>query len=135
MSYGVSNALQAAVYQALAADAALAALVGTAIYDAVPAGALPSLYVTLGPEEARDRSDKTGHGALHIFTVSVISDGAGFAQAKQAAGAVSDALVDADLSLARGTLVRLSFDRARARLLRGDTRRIDLRFHAFVDDE
>jgi len=36
MSYGVSSALQAAVYQALISDADLAALVGTAIYDALP---------------------------------------------------------------------------------------------------
>jgi hypothetical protein len=36
MSYGVAAALQAAVYQRLAADAALADLVGEAIYDVVP---------------------------------------------------------------------------------------------------
>lgn len=134
MSYGVSAALQAAVYQALTADAALGALVGGAIYDAVPAGVLPELYVTLGPEEVRDRSDKTGHGALHVFSVSVISTAAGFQAAKAAAGAVSDVLTGADLTLARGTLVRLDFGRARARLLKGDTRRIDLTFHARVDD-
>ena len=45
MSYAVSGALQAAVFAALSGDAALAALVGSAIYDAVPAGTVPDLYV------------------------------------------------------------------------------------------
>lgn len=135
MSYGVSAALQAAVYQRLTGDAALGALVGSAIYDALPSGTLPDLYVSLGPEEARDRSDKTGTAALHLFTVSVVSGAAGFQAAKQAAAAVSDALVDASLTLSRGTLVSLQFDRARAQRLSDGTRRIDLRFRARVDDE
>lgn len=135
MSYGVSAALQAAVYQTLVADAALSALVGTDIYDAFPAGTLPSLYVALGPELVKDRSDKTGDGALHEFTISVVTDSAGFAIAKQAAAAVSDALVDANLTLARGTLIALNFFRAKAvRVGSADERRIDLTFKAIVED-
>lgn len=135
MSYAMSAALQAAVFQRLMSDPALTGLVGDAIYDAVPSGSLPGLYVSIGPEEVRDRSDKTGAGALYQFSVSVISHGAGFQAAKEVAGAVSDALVDADLQLSRGALVGLSFERARARLIDGDTRRIDLRFRARVDDQ
>lgn len=136
MSYGVSSALQAAVYQHLAADGALAALVGTAIYDALPGGSLPSTYVTLGPETVRERSDKTGNGAEHTLTVSVVTDTAGFQAAKDVAAAVSDALVDADLALARGSLIYLNFDRAVARLEgTGTQRRIDLRFRARVQDD
>ena len=136
MSYGVSSALQAAVYQHLAADGALAALVGTAIYDALPGGSLPSTYVTLGPETVRERSDKTGNGAEHTLTVSVVTDTAGFQAAKDVAAAVSDALVDTDLSLARGSLIYLNFDRAVARLEgTGTQRRIDLRFRARVQDD
>ncbi len=60
MSYGVSAALQEAVYQQLQGDAVLAGLVGTDIFDAAPAGAVPSIYVSLGPEDVRDRSDQTG---------------------------------------------------------------------------
>lgn len=53
--------------------------------------------------------------------------------AKTVAGEVSDALVDAPLSLARGSLVGLSFVRAAAkRLDSGDARRIDLTFKARV---
>lgn len=135
MSYGTSLALQQAVYQRLAADATLVSLVGTSIYDAVPAGLTGTTYVALGPEDVREASDKTGRGALHEFTISVVSDAAGFATAKQVAAAVSDALVDATLILARGTLVSLNFYRARARRVQdADMRRIDLRFRARVED-
>lgn len=135
MSYGVSAALQEAVYQRLSGDAALTALVGGAIYDALPPGSLPEIYVTLGPEEARARSDRSGGGAWHRFTVSVVTDGAGFHAAKEVAAAISDALVNADLVLARGRLAGLHFFRARAqREGSGALRRIDLTFRARVDD-
>ena len=134
MSYAAAAALQAAVYQHLAADTALQALVGTAIYDAVPPGPLPPLYVSLGPEDARDRSDKTGNGAEHDFTVSVVSDAAGFQTAKAVGEAVSDALIGAQLVLSRGQLVDMWFLRARARRVGvADQRRIDLWFRARVD--
>lgn len=135
MSYGVSAALQAALFQQLTGDATLTGLVGSAIYDAAPAGTAPGTYVSLGPEEVRDRSDKTGRGALHVLTVSVISDVAGFHAAKTIAGAVNDALQDAALTLSRGELVSLQFLRARARRTQaGAGRRIDLKFQARVDD-
>lgn len=135
MSYGIAAALQTAVYQALLADPALGALVGTAIYDALPTGTLPALYVTLGPERVRDKSDQTGHGAEHEFAVSVVTDSAGFAAAKDAAAAISDVLVGAPLVLGRGTLVALNFHRAvAARVGSGGTRQIDLMFRARVDD-
>lgn len=136
MSYGVAAALQTAIYQALVADVALDGLVGSDIYDAIPSGGVPSLYVALGPERVRDKSDKTGAGAEHEFTVSVVTDSAGFATAKLAAAAVSDALVDADLTLTRGTLIALNFFRARAvRVGAADERRIDLTFRARVQDD
>jgi hypothetical protein len=136
MSYGVASALQAAVYTRLLTDPALAALVGTAVYDEVPPGVLPSLYVSIGPETVRDKSDKTGHGAEHEFTVTVVTDLSGFASAKTAAGAVSDALVDAPLVLARGSLVALDFYRANALRSSGtDQREIRLTFRARVEDD
>lgn len=133
MSYALAAALQAAVYQRLVADDALAALVGGAIYDALPPGILPGLYVALGPEQARDRSDGSGHGAEHLFTVSVVSGAAGFASGKAVAAAVSDALVDAALVLARGRLVALDFVAARAARA-GEERQIDMTFRARVED-
>jgi len=135
MSYGVSAALQAAIYQRLLADTDLAALVGTSIYDTPPAGAVLGTYVSLGPEDVRDRSDKTGYGALHMVTISVITDAAGFQVAKAVGAAVSDALQGVQLTLTRGQLCYINFDRATARRVgTGETRRIDLRFNARVED-
>lgn len=135
MSYALSGPLQSAIYQQLFTDPLLSARVGANIFDAMPSGAVPSLYVALGPEKVRDASDVTGGGALHELTISVVSDAAGFAVAKEVAGMVSDALVGADLPLSRGALVSLNFFKAAAaRVGTGDTRRIDLFFRARVCD-
>lgn len=137
MSYAMSAALQEAVYQCLVDDPAVAWLVGDAVYDALPPGELPDLFVVLGPEVVRDRSDKDGGGAEHRFTVSVMTDEAGFCKAKELAGAVSEALTETDMSLSRGRLVGLWFFRAQARRggKAGQLRRIDLRFRARVEDD
>lgn len=135
MSYAVAGPLQAAIFQTLLADADLVAAVGTNIFDALPSGAVPSLYVALGPEKVKDASDMTGGGSVHDITLSVVSDNAGFATAKSIAGLVSDALVGADFALSRGSLVNITFFRATAaRVGTGDTRRIDLIFRARVCD-
>lgn len=136
MSYGVSAALQAAVYQQLSANSDVVTLSGGAIYDAVPAGAVPQTYVTLGPEDVREASDRAGGGAVHRFTVSVVSEVAGFGAAKTLAGAVCDALENAPLTLDRGRLVGLWFERASAKRTGtgGAVRQIDLRFRARVED-
>ncbi|MCX8509265.1 MAG: DUF3168 domain-containing protein [Rhodobacteraceae bacterium] len=135
MSYGAAAALQAAVYQRLMADTALDALIGSAIYDAVPPGTALGTYVSLGPEVVRDSSSQTERGAVHEFSVSVVTDAAGFQNAKAVAVAVSDALTGATLVLARGHLVGLWFLRARARRVEeADVRRIDLFFRARVQD-
>lgn len=130
MSYGAAAALQAAVYQHLTADPALA---GVAVHDAVPPG--PSgTFVLVGPEEVVDASDKSGAGAEHRLAVSVISGGAGFLAAKTIAAAISDSLGGASLSLARGRLVSLRFQRASARRIdEGEVRRIDLTFRARIE--
>lgn len=134
MSYAVAEALQAAVFGRLAGDAALAGLVGAAIYDAVPPGAGTGTFVLIGPEEVRDASDKTGDGAEHRLVISVVSDAAGFQAAKAAAVAVSDALAGADLVLARGRLVSMAFVKGVARrTTNGTGRRIDLTFRARVE--
>lgn len=134
MSYGSSAALQAAVFAALTGDAAVAALSGGAIHDALPPGPLPSLYVALGPERVREAADGTAGGAVHLFPVTVVSEGAGFAGAKALAAAISDALDGADLALSRGRLVSMTFQRARARRVDGG-REIELWFRARVDQD
>ena len=134
MTYAVSSALQSAVYQRLVSDSGVLALVGGAIYDALPSGTLPSIYVSLGPEKVRDISDQLVSAAEHEFIVSVVTDQTGFSAAKTAAGAVCDALAGAQMTLSRGTLTALNFHRAEA-VRSGDQRRIDLKFKARVSDQ
>ncbi|WP_375570598.1 DUF3168 domain-containing protein [Seohaeicola saemankumensis] len=135
MSYAAAAALQAALFAHLSSAPALAALLDGAIYDALPAGPVPPLYLLLGPEAARDRSDQTARGAEHDIVLTVMTDVAGFQQAKQVAAAVCDVLLDPDLALDRGRLVSLHFLRANARRERsGQRRRIELTFRARLDD-
>ena len=136
MSFATAAALQAAVYQHLVADAGVVAALGTAIFDEVPPGPLAGPYASLGEGEVRDISDASGRLAEHRFTVSIVSDEEGFHAAKSAAGAVTDALVDAAPALTRGRIVCLGFQKARARRVRaGQLRRIDLTFRAIVEDD
>ena len=135
MSFVLSAPLQQAVYAALRDDAALAELVGAAIFDAAPAGVLPPVYVQLGDETVRDASDASGNGAIHWFIIAVVSDDPGFAAAKRVAGAVSDVLNDGELTLSRGQLISLSFERATAKMVGTQRlRRVDMRFRARVQD-
>jgi hypothetical protein len=132
MSYGQAAALQAAVYQHLSA---LPELAGIPVVDAIPKGQGGSSFVLIGSEEVRDQSDASGSGAEHRFTVSVISEAAGFNAAKDMAVAISDALNTAALELSRGRLVGLWFQRATARRRDdGRVRRIDMTFRARVED-
>lgn len=136
MSYGPAQALQAAVYQVLSADAGVTARVGTAIYDEVPPGPVAGTLISLGEGETRDLSDQSGGIAEHRFVISVISDAEGFAQAQDVATAVSDALVDTAPVMSRGRVVSLRFMKAQARRVRaGQVRRIDLTFRAIVEDD
>jgi Protein of unknown function (DUF3168) len=132
MSYGMAQALQAAIYQRLTADSALA---GIPVVDALPKGQGSGTFILIGPEDVIDQSDKVGKGAEHRFSVSVISDAAGFLAAKAIAVVVSDNLIDAPLVLARGHLSGLWFLKAVARRLdEGKARRIDLTFRARVEE-
>lgn len=133
MSYAITAALQQAVYARLTGDTDVVALSNGAIYDALPPGPVPDLYVTLGPEQVRARSDKTGAGARHDFPVTVVTTAAGFAAAKTLAAAISDALARAAPALARGRIVSLNFLRARARRIE-DGREIEIWFRAHVDE-
>jgi hypothetical protein len=134
MSYSGGAALQRAVFQQLAGDAQVQALAGGHVYDAIPPGVVPQLYVALGPERVRDASDASGAGAVHDFDISVVSEASGFLGAKALAAAVSDALQDVALVPDRGRLVGLWFRGAKARHVDG-ARRIDLSYRARVELE
>jgi hypothetical protein len=132
MSYGMAQALQAAIFQRLTADSGLA---GIPVIDALPRGQGGGTFIVIGPEDVIDQSDKTARGAEHRFSVSIISDAAGFLAAKAVAVVVSDSLIGAPLVLARGRLSGLWFLKAVARRLEdGKARRIDLTFRARVEE-
>ena len=132
-----SPGLQAGVFGRLAGDATLATLTGGAIYDAPPALApADTEYVVLGEETVRANGTKTSAGALHDFTVTVVSGRDGFDGAKRVAAAVCAALVDAPLTLEAGRLVALRFLRAGAEHGPAPAKRkVTLRFRAVVDQD
>lgn len=131
MSYGAAAAVQVAVYGLLSSAPALA---GVMVVDAMPPQAGAGSFVLIGPEEVLDQSDKSGGGAEHRITVSVISDAGGFLTAKGLASAVSDTLVDATPSLTTGRIVGIRFVKAVAKRLEdGGVRRIDLTFRVRVE--
>jgi hypothetical protein len=130
MSYFAGAALQEAVFRHLREDTELSALDLT-ILDAPPPGSPRGTYVVIGSEDVIDRSDASGPGAEHRFSVTVLSDAAGFAVAKQIAAKLSAALADPPLELSVGRLVGLWFHQAQARRIEGGKgRKIELRFRA-----
>ncbi|AHD09316.1 DUF3168 domain-containing protein [Phaeobacter gallaeciensis] len=136
MTYALALPLQEALFQHLSADPDLTAALNGAVYDALPAGTLPQTYVTLGPEEVRDRSDRSGAGAHHRVEINVHTDTAGFAGAKAIAALICDSLTAAAsaLTLSRGRLVGLWFERANASRNTSGGRQIRLRFAARLED-
>lgn len=133
MSYAMAADLQGAIFAALSGDAVLDALVGGAVHDAVPQPA-PDLFVALGAEDVRGRSDVTGAGAVHAVAISVVTTRDGYGDAKAAAARVSEILEAAALPLPRGRVVGVRFDKARARRDEGEgVRRIDLRFRVRIE--
>lgn len=135
MSYAMTAAVQAAVYGCLVADAGVQAVVGSNVFDAAPGGTLPETYVVMGEEAVTGWHDASGAVARHDLVVSILSDAAGFANAKAAAVAVSDALDGRALTLTRGRVVDCRFRRAKAK--RGTSpaaRQIDLTFRVLVEN-
>lgn len=133
MSYSASAALQTALFGVLNAASSLS---GAQVIDALPPGGGSGTFILIGPEEVTDRSDSTGRGAVHRFTLSVISTATGFLAAKQLAGAACDVLLSASPSLpaAAGRIVQITFEKAQARRLDdGSTRRIDMTFRARIE--
>lgn len=139
MTYALSWPLQQAVFGVLSADPILAGIVGDRIYDAPPPfetdQAPDSLWITLGDERVDDWSTKDSSGAVHVLTVAVHAPRRGFAEAKAAAGAVSDVLLNAALAPSRGQIVHVGFVSGRTRRSADDLmRRIEMRFRVLVED-
>ena len=133
MSVLLSGALQSAMYGRLTGDPVLAGIVGAHVYDAVPAGPVPDLYVLLGEEAVKDASDKSGSGAVHDLLISVMSTADSFLTLKQAATAIWSALESRDLVLTQGRIVGFWFASSNAKRSASGQRKIDLRFRARVE--
>jgi hypothetical protein len=128
-------ALQQAVFAALAADAGVIALLGSPprLFDEVPRdAAMP--YAVIGEATESEWNTATDKGASLVFTVTVWSRGAGFREAKRAAGSVRAALDGAALTLSGAALIDLRFETARyLRESDGITRRAELNFRALIE--
>ncbi|HUF56380.1 MAG TPA: DUF3168 domain-containing protein [Thermohalobaculum sp.] len=139
MTYALSWPLQRAIYDTLAADPTLTALLGGRIYDAPPpfeADAAPdAIWVTLGDERVDDWSTKDSSGAVHMLAIAVHAPQRGFGEAKDVAGVISDVLTGAALAPERGRVVHVGFVSGRTRRSDNDLmRRVELRFRVLVED-
>ena len=139
MTYALAWPLQEAIFQALCHDQTCATFFEHRVFDAPPPligdAAPEGLYLTLGDEEAIDWSTAGGAGAEHLVTLSVHAPRRGFSEAKQAAAAVSEALL-AGLAPVRGTVANIRFVDARTAREENDAlRRIDMRFRIRIEDD
>lgn len=125
-------ALQQAVFTRLGADAALAVLVGSRIYDEVPRPVVFP-YVTLSEMDVQDKGTKSGDVLELTLTLHVWSLQSGMKETQQILAALRDLLHNAPLTLNEGFVSRLqeemSFGR---RLADGRTRQGIARYRAVV---
>ena len=99
--------LQAAIYQALSSDSALAALV-TGVYDRPPQStAFP--YMTIGESSGSDWSTKTTSGMEQQLAIHVWSQNGGRKEAAAIMTRIHTLLHQANLSVSGQTLVLLRF--------------------------
>jgi len=136
MTYALAWPLQQAIHARLIADPGVQAVLGDRIHDAAPQIAhLAETWAALGDEATEDWSTATDHGAAHLLRITVHAPRAGFAEAKQAAAAICDALIGAELTPARGHVVYLGFRSAETRRSEDDAlRSIRLTFRVLVED-
>ena len=109
MPLAASVALRAAIYDALAADSALVAVLGgPKIYDEPPrAAAFP--YVTLGEARIADFSTGSEPGEEHQLILHAWSRQGGHKEAHAITGVLLQALDDAPLTLTDHQLVNFRF--------------------------
>ncbi|HVI28176.1 DUF3168 domain-containing protein [Hansschlegelia sp.] len=127
-------ALRSAVFQRLAGDAALSALLGgPRIYDEPPRAALPP-YVVLAEIETRDLSGDVAPAHEHVFALEVWSLQGGLSEALKAAERVVRLVDGAALELDGVRLANLAWISTEAeRLVGQDLRRAAIRFRAVTE--
>lgn len=106
--------LQRAIFAALGANAALAAVVDGRIHDHAPANvAFP--FITFGRTSVYDWSTGTENGSEQLFTLHVWSKGKGKKEALDIMDLVRQALHDAPLDLEGHRLINLRLEFSEAR--------------------
>ncbi|MFV0244906.1 MAG: DUF3168 domain-containing protein [Qingshengfaniella sp.] len=134
MSYRDAGDLQAAIHARLTGDTALMALVAGAVFDAVPEGRAPDVYLALGAEEVTETRDHDGAIMRHRIDLSAIGKAESFAQVKAVAAAAEAALRAAPLTAPGLNIMDMWLERVRA--TRGKhpaRRRIDMRITVLLD--
>lgn len=99
--------LQKAVYAALAADAPLTALIGTALHDHVPQNAAFP-FAVIDQTQLRDWSTGTERGSEHVLMLHVWSRYDGKREAYAIADAMREVLDGAELTLDDNRLITLA---------------------------
>jgi hypothetical protein len=125
--------LQKAIFAALGANAALAALIGARVFDHAPANvAFP--YITFGRTSVYDWSTATEGGTEQLFTLHVWSKGKGKKEALEIMELARQTLHDAPLELEGYSLVNLRLEFSEARYDdRNEAQHGLLRFRAVVE--
>lgn len=125
--------LQKAIFEALGANAALAARVAERIMDHAPANvAFP--YVTFGRTSVYDWSTDTESGTEQLMTLHVWSKGKGKKEALEIMDLARETLHDAALDLEEHSLVNLRLEFSEVRYdERNEAHHGVLRFRAVVE--
>lgn len=132
---GAAEALQEGVFDVLAGDATLTALIGARVYDGAPRNAAAP-YVHLGEATARDWSTATEAGSEVTFAVIAWSREPGRKEALSIADRVVALLHDAALELDGWRLVNLRhLSTETAREEKREGRRAVARFRARMEEE
>ena len=139
MTYALSWPLQQGLYALFCENTVCAQHFGHRIYDAPPpildGGGPEGVYLTFGDEEVDDWSTGLDGGAVHTVSITVNAPRRGFAEAKQAAAAVSDAVLGGTLALSRGRVVNARFVDAKTKRAENDSlRQIAMRFRITLED-
>ena len=101
--------LQKAIFEALGANGALAAMIGARIFDHAPANAAFP-YITFGRTSVYDWSTATESGAEQLFTLHAWSKGKGKKEALEIMELARQSLHDAPLELEGHSLVNLRLE-------------------------
>lgn len=103
-----SLALQGAISTLLKANAGVAAIVGTRVYDAVPTNPVATFpYLTIGDDQVLPDIAQDYDGADVVMTIHGWSRGAGFPEVKGLGKAVNAALTDAALTITGFRIVEI----------------------------